>query len=654
MAPAEPTPSGTVDPGVPSLDGLGDPVLAITSDGTLLYANAVAGHVLDWDPGDLVGTSVLDLVHPSDLALAEAALETVGTKPFGDLITLRARTGRGAWVYLEVRGAQAQPTDGADGADPPIMIVARDVTHRHRLDFDQGDTGVLRAVMANMHGMVVLADETGAIRSINGAVTRLLGYDPELIRGRSILDYLHPQDRQHVLDAVRAVPPHGSVTLDARFMAADHSGPGDEVTCEFTVNNLLDDPVVHSYVISAQIATALADARNRVNFLAEHDSRTGLLNRDGFLRHAEALVAQGGGLGILVVDIVHFRSINELYGEPTGDAVLTAIAERIDRIRWPDLITARFGGDEFVLAVRASNQSSLEALRDRVKRDVSQPFMIGDQEVNFRIRTASAFDADPEVLDSLLVSASNELMAAKRFSVAETSGISVDAINERRRQLDQLRAALANGEIRPFYQPIVDPAGEIIALEALVRWVHPVRGVLGVSEILPLAQMAGLAEAVDDRVLDMALDFAVRLTEAGYGDTEVHINIDPKVIAQPSFGVSFLERCRRAGANPAQVVVEITENDLLAPGAASLANMQKLRFAGVHVSIDDFGTGLLQPRPPARAARRRREDRPPVRGGHRRRPGGDEPHDGDHRAQRQPASRLRRRRRRAAVPARPV
>ena len=124
-----------------------------------------------------------------------------------------------------------------------------------------------------------------------------------------------------------------------------------------------------------------------------------------------------------------------------------------------------------------------------------------------------------------------------------------------------------------------------------MRWVHPVRGVLGVSEILPLAQMAGLAEAVDDRVLDMALDFAVRLTEAGYGDTEVHINIDPKVIAQPSFGVSFLERCRRAGANPAQLVVEITENDLLAPGAASLANMQKLRFAGIHVSIDDFGTG---------------------------------------------------------------
>ena len=150
------------------------------------------------------------------------------------------------------------------------------------------------------------------------------------------------------------------------------------------------------------------------------------------------------------------------------------------------------------------------------------------------------------MLDSLLVSASNELMATKRFAEAETTGISVDAINERRRQLDQLRHALANGEIQPFYQPIVDPTGKIIAVEALVRWVHPIRGVLGVSEILPLAQMAGLAEAVDDCVLDAALDFAVQLTEAGHGDTEVHINVDPKVIAQPAFGVSFLERCRRA------------------------------------------------------------------------------------------------------------
>ena len=103
--------------------------------------------------------------------------------------------------------------------------------------------------------------------------------------------------------------------------------------------------------------------------------------------------------------------------------------------------------------------------------------------------------------------------------------------------------------------------------------------------------MAGLAEAVDDCVLDHALEFAVTLADLGRSDIEVHVNIDPKVIARPAFGASFLDRCHRRGAAATQLVIEITETDLLSPGAASLANMQKLRFTGIHVSIDDFGTG---------------------------------------------------------------
>jgi diguanylate cyclase (GGDEF)-like protein/PAS domain S-box-containing protein len=570
----------------PSVDHLADPVFAVDADGVLRYANDTAADVLGWDATELLGTAVLDLVHPDDVSLATSALHTVQEKAFGDLLTLRVRTGRGTWRYLEFRGTY-RPPDQPDPLAGLIVIVARDVTDRHRLEFDQGDTEVLRAVMANMHGMVILADANGLVRSVNGAVTRLLGHDPELVRGRSILDYLHEDDRDSIVDAAQRLDPQGSLTLDARILTAD----GTPLICEFTINNLLDDPVVASYVISAQIATSLADARDRVEFLAEHDSRTGLLNRDGFMRAARTMMQSGTGLGILIVDLVHFRSINELYGEPVGDAVLSAVAERIDQIRWPDLITARFGGDEFVLAIRASSPSAVEMLRERVRRDVAKPIAVDGQEVNFDIRTAMAFEARPEVLDALLVSASNDLMSAKRFADPDTGGISVDAINERRRQLELLRAALDDGQIQPFFQPICDVDGTIIAIEALVRWVHPLRGVLGVGDILPLARMAGLAEAVDDQVIDRALQFAVRLVEAGHPGIEVHVNIDPKAISRAAFGASFLERCRQAGADPAQLVVEITETDLLSPGAASLANMQKLRFAGIHVAIDDFGTG---------------------------------------------------------------
>jgi len=566
---------------MPSVDALGDPVIAIDMSGILRYSNERTNELLGWGP-DVLGQSILDFIHPDDLNLALASMATVAEKPFGQLLQIRARHGRGTWIEFELRGAK-QTVDGED----LIVLVARELSDRHQLGFDQGDVAVLRSVMRNMNSMVALMTEDGLVRSINGAVTRLLGHDPELIRGQSFLHFLHVDDREQILDAVMSLSPDTTVDFEARLRGAD----GTHHVCEFTVNNLLDDPVVRSYVVSARIATSLVDVRNRVDFLAEHDSRTGLLNRDGFMRAASELMAEGGGLGLMIIDLVQFRSINELYGEPVGDAVLSAVAERIGQIRWPDLITARFGGDEFVMAVRSASEAAIEMLRERVRRDVARSLVIDDHEVEIAIRTATAFEAQPQALESLLVSASNELMSIKRHADPKSGGISFDAIHARRAQLDQLRAALANGEIQPFFQPIVDVDGTVQAVEALARWVHPVRGVLGAGDILPLAQMAGLGEAVDDRVLESALRFAVRLHSAGHGNIEVHVNVDPKVIASPSFGGSFLDRCEKWGADPHQIVVEITETDLLAPGAISLDNMHTLRRAGTHVSIDDFGTG---------------------------------------------------------------
>ncbi len=568
--------------GEPALDSLPDPVIAIDAGGTLLYVNRVVTDVLGWERDDIVGRSVLDLLHPDDLNIVLTSMATITAKKVGELIMVRALTADGSWMALEVRGA----VQGA-GNDHLNVLVLRDTTHRHRLELDQGEVGVLRSVMANMHGMIALVEPDGSVRSINGAVTRLLGYDPELIPGQQFTEFLHIDDRAQVVDVVATLGPHESAHLDARFTATS----GESITCEFTVNNMSDDATVRGYIVSGQVAAGLTDARNRVDFLAHHDTRTGLLNRHGFMKAATELIAQGGGLGLMIVDVMRFRSINELYGETVGDAVLSTVASRIDEIRWPDLLTARFGGDEFVLAVRSASDSAIEMLRERVGRDVARAVQIDGQEINVGVRTAVSFDPNPQGLESVLASASNELMRIKRNADPESGEISVDSINKRRAHLDQLRSALTSGEIQPFFQPIVDPDGRILSVEALVRWVHPVRGVLGVNEILPIAQMAGLAEAVDEQVLDMALAFASRLTDAGHGDVEVHVNVDPKVISRAAFAAHFLERCSFHRARPEQIVVELTETDLLAPGVTSLDNMQELRRAGTHVSIDDFGTG---------------------------------------------------------------
>jgi PAS domain S-box-containing protein len=236
--------AGTDTP-IPSIDGLGDPVIAVDTAGILRYGNERAIEVLGWDL-NILGESVLDFVHPDDLNIVLASLDTIPSKSFGQLLRIRARHGRGTWVQLELRGSMQTLGD-----EELVVIVARDTTDRHQLDFDQGDVAVLRSVMNNMRGMVALMTEDGRVRSINGAVTRLLGHDPELIRNQAFVGFLHEDDREHVLEAVQALPSTSTVDFDARLRGAD----GTHHLCEFTVNNLLDDPVLSCYIVSAQKST---------------------------------------------------------------------------------------------------------------------------------------------------------------------------------------------------------------------------------------------------------------------------------------------------------------------------------------------------------------------------------------------------------------
>lgn len=575
----------------PTIEWLPDPVVVLDDHGVLRYANITAAHTLGWKSGDFLGRVIYDLVHPDDVNLATTTVAAITRDAVSDLVRVRVKTGSGEWLPLEVRGTRQRDAGGHALA----MLICRDTTARQSIDLDlddeQQEVAVLRSILSNMHGMVAIVDDDLCVRSLNGGFTRRLGHGSNTMAGLRFVDLFHPDDRDEVADAMTRLAPDSSVAIDARFATGRDDESDEYVTCEFTVNNLTRDHVLRGYLVSGQVSPALSDARERVDFLAEHDHLTGLRNRIGFMRHVTEMLRRGGGLGLMVIDVTQFRSINELYGERVGDRVLTALAGRVDDIRSPELVTARFGGDEFVMAIRSSSETEIRALRERVRREVAFPVDVDGQEIHVGLRTAIAFEPAPQGLESLLASASNELMRAKRNADPEAGGISFDAINERRRQLDQLRTALESGEIQPYFQPIVSVDGEVTAFEGLVRWVHPVRGLLGVNEILPLAKMAGLMRAVDDQVLDRSFAFAHRLAEHGYGHVEVHVNIDPDVIAGPTFATSFLGHCGEAGANAAQIVVEITETDLLSPGTASLDNMRELRRAGVHVSIDDFGTG---------------------------------------------------------------
>jgi diguanylate cyclase (GGDEF)-like protein/PAS domain S-box-containing protein len=464
-------------------------------------------------------------------------------------------------------------------SDPPTPSGGRDLA--------QADLAVLRALMSSMSAMVVIIDHDDRISSINGAVTRLLGYDQESLVGANYMDVLDPDDRERILSIAREVTPDMPVQLDARLVCAD----GSTVLCDVTVADSKADPLVSGFVVTAQLSPALADARARITFLAQHDELTGLLNRSGFGEAASVLTEDGPGLGVLLVDIERFRALNELYGVAAGDEVLVEVASRLDRIRMPRTATARLSADEFAIAVGGATAATMEELRAEVMRVLGLPIRLGLDEVVITMTTVVVCDDDATLLPPVLAAAATEMTAAKRALDTEPHGVVRTSLDERRRQLEQLRAALADGSIRPFFQPIVRADGTIVAVEALARWLSPRRAERGVEEIFPIAHLAGLADAVDDQVLESSLELACKLTESEHGHIKVHVNVPPRLLAQQSFAFSFLSRCEAIGASPDQLVIEITETDLLAPDAASLDNLDRLRGAGTRVSIDDFGTG---------------------------------------------------------------
>ena len=472
---------------------------------------------------------------------------------------------------------------------------------------EPGDAALMRSVIEQMDTMVVLVNGNSTIRLANPAVTRTLGFATDGVVGRSFLRYVSAPDRATILEAVASLTPGDSVALDANFTTST----GGSLVCQFTVTNLLHDESIRLFVVTGQPAPALADARARMAFLASHDQRTGLLNRDGFMVAAEQLVQHGDGLGLLLVDLVHFRSVNELYGEAVGDAVLQAIADRIEGLRWPGQVVARLGADEFVIAIQGPTRAppSNSCANGCCAWSVDRSWRTGTRSTSrcaprsgstpARSRSTRCWRVRATICDG-----SNATPTPRPKRSPTMRSPNDDA------EVDLLRNALTNGEIEPFFDPIVDHEGRIIALEALVRRVDPLPR-RGRREQCAAAGADGRPDPRHRRSdADPVAGLLVRrLTDYGAGDIRIHINVDPSSIASTGFAQRLLSRSALLGVDHDQVVVELTENDLLAPSSVTLGNLHALRQAGISVAIDDFGTGYSSLAHLLEAPGRRGEDR---------------------------------------------
>ena len=338
-------------------------------------------------------------------------------------------------------------------------------------------------------------------------------------------------------------------------------------------------------------------AEARLAFMAQHDGLTGLPNRsllrqqmDDILLHTRRSAEK---IAVLVLGLDNFKAVNDTLGHGIGDKLLRGVAKRLRSTLREEDTLARLNSDEFaVVQSGLTRPEDAVLLARRLLEAIGEPYLLDGHSVIIGASIGIAMaPGDGDESEKLLKNADMALSRAKNdsrgtFSFFE-AGMDARAQGRRKIELD-LRAAIQNDGLRPYYQPLIDLAtGRITGFEALVRWPHPERGMISPAEFIPVAEETGLINAVGGLMLQRACMDAARWPD----DVRVAVNLSPLQFRGGNLLSVVMEALKQSGLPPRRLELEITETLLLEKSSQVLATLHALRALGVRISMDDFGTG---------------------------------------------------------------
>ncbi|MGH7745354.1 MAG: putative bifunctional diguanylate cyclase/phosphodiesterase [Candidatus Dormibacteria bacterium] len=347
----------------------------------------------------------------------------------------------------------------------------------------------------------------------------------------------------------------------------------------------------------------LTELQEQLTHQAYHDALTNLANRTLFTDRIENALVRSGragrAVGVLFIDVDDFKGVNDTFGHATGDALLVGIADRLrGTLRRPDT-PARLGGDEFsVLLEELEDPSEAEAVARRIFEALREPFLVNGQTVTVHVSMGVAIARGAGNNASNLMRHADVAMysakgAGKNRWVVFAPGMETDIVT-RHRLRGELEVALSQDQFTLHYQPVVDlTTGEIAGVEALVRWRHPTRGLVGPLDFVPMAEESGLILQLGDQVLRRSCAALLRFQARHPRATPltVAINISARQLAQPLFVENVRAIIAESGLRPHTVTLELTESILLDDASSSIVKLEALQRAGIRIAVDDFGTG---------------------------------------------------------------
>ena len=568
----------------------------------------------------------VEVLSPNDATLVASAPELVGKRlhdvlpaeqaeRFMQLIRDTLQSGQTHSVEYEMQTlsglrqfeGRTQPLGVQVGGQAAVVFLALDITKRKQAESALRESELrFRSLLRNIPSISVQGYlQDGTTSYWNQASEQLYGYTAEEALGGNLLDLIIPPPmRNDVRTHMQHMFATGEVIPAGELQLQRKDGTPVHVFSSHAYIQVPGHPP-EMFCIDIDISGRKA-AEDEARYLAFYDALTQLPNRRLLVDRLQQVLVNGARSGlttaVLFVDLDNFKTLNDTRGHEVGDLLLKDMAQRLRScVREQDTV-ARLGGDEFVVVLQNLSSDAPEAaaqartLGELILAQLRQPYELAGHEHHFTASIGvTLLNHQRDSVDEVLKQADMAMYRAKgagRNTLRFFDPDMQQAVNRRALLETELHNGLRRAQFLLLYQPQVDSQGRVTGAEALVRWQHPVQGMVPPSEFIPLAEESGLILPLGQWVMETALRQQARWQQDPlFAHLSLAINVSARQFLQDDFVAQVLALVQQTGANPAQIKLELTESLLLANVDSVIATMRALKAHGLGFSLDDFGTG---------------------------------------------------------------
>ena len=570
--------------------------LVLDEDGRYLKIKTPDDALLFADATQLLGKRLQDVLPENEAALFLQFISRTLASDGPQTVEYRMQTQAG----LRTFEARARRLDTPIEGRRALVFMARDITERVALERDRRIAAI---AFESQQGMLITDAQTRIIKA-NEAFSKISGYSETEVIGQSTRMFSSGrQSQEFYRELWQTLTQTGG--WEGEIWNRRKNG---EVFPEWlTISTVRDEQgQVTNYVASVTDISERKSSEQKIRQLAFFDPLTGLPNRRLLrdrLQHAISLCSRKRQHAALIfLDLDDFKNVNDLYGHQVGDALLCQVADRLtNNLRETDTV-ARLGGDEFVVLLEGFASDAQEAciqvehIGSQLLRALREPYSVRQQRFNSSASLGVViFKDEQHTADELMQHADLSMYSSKASGKDALSFYDPQmqvAVSMRLKLEQDIRDGLTEGEFILFLQPQTNASGALEGAEALVRWQHPERGLLGPGTFIEIAERSGLIELMDLATLRQGCELLARwATQPQMAGLSLSVNISAKLLYKDDFIDLVKHLLDESRADPRRLKLEITESLLLTDKVRAVMCMHTLRELGIRFSIDDFGTG---------------------------------------------------------------